>query len=38
MINRCITFVWETLVGLNNYVDGVLPALQPHTPDIIKVL
>lgn len=24
------------LVGLNKYVDQLLPALQPHTPDSIK--
>lgn len=26
----------DMLVGLDKYVDWVLPALQPHTQDIIK--
>lgn len=28
--------MWDMLVGLDKYVDWVLPALQPHSQDTIK--
>lgn len=31
-----IKFMWDMLVGLDKHVDWVLPALRPHTQDIIK--